>query len=180
MRVDLRHTAFPARGAVWLTVRAGARRTIVALPHDRCVHVRVHRRGMPFVARVAGAVAGRSTNPFVSTFGNYTFPGYVNDAPVLGRRGRRTPGPTLNITFKSGGGSLYVRDYPDDVNPDLAPDWPGERVYPEHKPNITGTPKRAARRLIRHWRVRHRAQVRSARRVNSAIPGPCAAKRVSS
>ena len=177
LRVDLRKTTFPATGSVSMAV-SGSRRTIVALPHDRCIHVRVRYRRIPFVESIASAVADRSVQPAVWMFGQYRWVGEQHETTLATKRGRRTPGPTLNLNFTTAGGSLYVRDYPDDVDPDLVPDWPGMRVYPEKRPNVTGTPKRAARRLIRHWRVRHRRQVRSARLVNRAIPGPCATKRV--
>jgi hypothetical protein len=83
-------------------------------------------------------------------------------------------GLVLRIDFTSAGGSLYVRDYPDSVDPDVHPDWPGYRVFPERRPDTTGVPKRAARKLIRAWRVRRRAEVRSQRLVDSLMPGPCA------
>jgi hypothetical protein len=70
-----------------------------------------------------------------------------------------------------------VRDYPDDVDPESEPDWPGYPVFPESRPDTTGTPKRAAQRLVRHWRVRHSAQLRSKRLVDALRPGPCAAKK---
>lgn len=173
LRVDLRRTMFPATGSVSLKIGAGARRTIVALPHDRCVHVVVRSDHYPYVGRVAGMLTDRSTNPHTSMFGEWL----VGYGTVQARRGRRTRGPTLNIDFASGGGSLYVRDYPVAVDPDRVPDWPGQRVFPEERPGITGTPKRGARKLIRGWRKRHREQVRSARRVNPAIAGPCVKRR---
>jgi hypothetical protein len=49
---------------------------------------------------------------------------------------------------------------------------------PEQRPDTTGTPKAAARRLIRNWRIRRRNQVRSGKRVAAQLPGPCGAKGV--
>ncbi len=67
-----------------------------------------------------------------------------------------------------------MRDYPDIVDPASVPDWPGYPVSPEPRPNIAGTPKAAARRLLDNWRVRHREQLRSQRRIERLRPGPCA------
>lgn len=168
--VDLRHTSLPAAGVVPLRIDAGVRRTLVALPHDRCVHVTVDYHVVPVVARAATLVTGRQP-PFggVATFGQRVFGswGVVDDPRVP------TPGPTLRIDFHSQGGGLIVRDYPDAVDPSGQPDWPGYEFSPEPPPDVTGTPRAAARRLLRHWRVRHRAQVRSARQIRALMPGPC-------
>ena len=109
----------------------------------------------------------------------------VTGAKLFGRvvnAGRGTiessPGPSsstsLRINFTSLGGSLYVRDYPASVDPEVEPDWPGYRVLPEPRPDIKGVPRRAAARLIAHWRTRHAAQVRSQRLIDALMPGPCA------
>jgi len=169
MFIDLRRTALE-RDIVLLTVEAGVRRTIVALPHDRCVNVVVNYHVVAFAARVASIITDRSDSPFseVIVFGDSNFGrSGVAVADIGGRR------PTVVINFKSAGGSLYVRDYPDGVDPDSEPDWPGYPVYPEPRPDVTGTPKAAARRLISNWRVRHREQVLSKRRIEALRPGPC-------
>jgi phage shock protein PspC (stress-responsive transcriptional regulator) len=176
MLVDLRDTALPAGGTASLRIEGGVRRTIVALPHDRCVKVRVRSHVVAFAARMAARLSGRGSRPF-------------SDVVVFGASrygvGRRTStgtagghGPTLTIDFGSQGASLYVRDYPDGVDPDSRPDWPGYPVVLEPRPNTTGTPRRAARRLVRNWRVRRRAQLRSKRRIEPLLPGPCAARKV--
>jgi phage shock protein PspC (stress-responsive transcriptional regulator) len=170
MFIDLRHTAI--RGAnVRMKIDAGVRRTIVALPHDRCVNVALDYDVVPFAARVASILTRRSDSRFpeVVVFGDTRFgrSGVVADSAARG------DGPTLAIRFASAGGSLYVRDYPDGVDPELRPDWPGYSFFPEPRPNTAGTPKAAARRLIKNWRARHREQVRSARRVEALRPGPC-------
>jgi phage shock protein PspC (stress-responsive transcriptional regulator) len=169
--VDLRHTAIPPQGAS-VRIAAGVRRTIVALPHDRCLNLLVTYHVVPFAARVASIVTGRSDSPFseVIVFGEHNF----GRSGSAGNGSASGAGPRLHIAFRSAGGSLYVRDYPDGVDPESEPDWPGYPVYPEHRPDTTGTPKQAAKRLIANWRVRHRAQVRSKRRVEAARPGPCA------
>jgi phage shock protein PspC (stress-responsive transcriptional regulator) len=169
--IDLRHTTFQADG-VPMRIDAGVRRTIVALPHHRCVNVDVDYDVIPFAARVASIVTGRSDSPFseLIVFGEQRY----GSSGIIGNGTTRSEGPTLVITFKSAGGSLYVRDYPDDVDPESQPDWPGYPVYPEPRPDVTGTPKAAAQRLIRNWRVRHRAQLRSRGMFEAALPGPCA------
>jgi phage shock protein PspC (stress-responsive transcriptional regulator) len=171
MLIDLRRTTIP-EGDVPVRIDAGVRRTIVALPHDRCVKVHVDYHVTPFAGRVASFVSGRDRGLFsaVSVFGDQRY----GRSGVIGNRKARGTGPTLQISFKSDGGSLYVRDYPDGVEPEIKPDWPGYRVYPEPRPDVRGTPKAAARRLIRNWRARHRVQVRSARRIDALLPGPCA------
>jgi phage shock protein PspC (stress-responsive transcriptional regulator) len=174
MLVDLRRTALPPTGTIPLRIEAGVRRTIVALPHDRCVHVDVTYRIAPFAARVAGLISGRRDRPFsaVVVFGRHRY----NRSGETGNLDRGGRGPTLKITFNSEGGGLYVRDYPNVIDADVEPDWPGYRVWPELRPDTTGTPKRAARALIHNWRIRHRNQVRSGKRVAAQLPGPCAAK----
>ena len=173
MLIDLRHTAIPANGGS-LRINAGVRRTIVALPHDRCVDVHVDYHVVEFAARVASLVTGSSGSPYseVVLFGNPSF----GRSGVARNADTRADGPPLTISFKSAGGSLYVRDYPDGVDPNSEPDWPGYEVIPESRPDITGTPRLAANRLIRSWRLRHSAQLRSARRIDALRPGPCAAK----
>jgi phage shock protein PspC (stress-responsive transcriptional regulator) len=170
--VDLRGTALPASGEVPLRIDAGIRRTIVALPHDRCVHVDVRYHVVPFAARVATTLTGRSDSPFseVTVFGAQR---YGRDGQTGGSA--RGAGPTLVVDFRSAGGSLYVRDYPVRVDPSSQVDWPGYSVTAEPRPDTTGVPKRAARRLVRAWRVRRRAQLLDAARVDRLRGGPCAA-----
>jgi phage shock protein PspC (stress-responsive transcriptional regulator) len=172
MLIDLRSTPLPASGTVPLRITAGVRRTIVALPADRCVRVVVHYDVDPFAVRVTALLTGR-TRPIFSNlvaFGRlYGLErGVFAQPPVPGA-------PTLDIAFQSQGGSLYVRDYPDAVNPDVQPDWPGYQVHVEPRPDVTGTPRKAAQRLIAHWRVRRAAEVANARLINALMPGPCAA-----
>jgi hypothetical protein len=172
LTVDLRRTELPASGAIPLEIDAGVRRTLVALPHDRCVHVMVLQSDMPAVLRVGAALLGESTQgqPGATLFGRGYAQGTVTDT------GRR-PGPTLRINFSSAGGELVVRDYPDDVNPDFQPDWPGYPVYVEERPDTTGTPRAAAKRLVRDWRARRKQQARSKERIDRLMGGPCTAKR---
>ena len=171
MLIDLRRTALPASGVVHLRIEGGLRRTIVALPADRCVHVALRFEIRPFVARLAAQLTGRSS-PYSGAV--------VFGDPLIHRAGAweylsTTPGPVLSIDFTSAGGSLYVRDYPVSTDPDLLPYWPGYRVVPEPRPDTTGVPKRAARRLVRAWRVRLKAELRSERLIDSLMPGPCVA-----
>jgi phage shock protein PspC (stress-responsive transcriptional regulator) len=170
MLVDLRRTSLPAAGTVTIHVQGGLRRTIVALPHDRCVHVALDYRVQPFMARLASQLAGRpGPFPGIVVFGRLLpRPSGVSDfsSPV--------PGPVLRIDFSSTGGGLYVRDYPTPVDPETHPNWPGYPVFPEPRPVTRGLSKRLARYEISAWQVRQRAEVASQRRVDSLMGGPCA------
>ena len=171
MLIDLRQTPLPASGTVPLHIAAGVRRTIVALPANQCVRVVVHYDVDPFAVRMTALLTGR-TRPIFSNlvaFGRL----YGGSRGVLAQP-PVPAAPTLDIDFHSQGGSLYVRDYPDAVNPDLEPDWPGYEVHVERRPDVQGTPLKAAQRLIAHWRVRRAAQVANARVINALMPGPCA------
>ena len=169
MLVDLRHTPLPATGSVPVHIDAGVRRTIVALPHGRCVRVVVHYDVNPLTVRLGALLTGRQS--------------VFSDAVVFGRLYTRSPetvtppavrpGPVLDIFFHSEGGSLYVRDYPDGVDPTAEPDWPGFQVHLEPRPDVRGTPRKAARRLIASWRIRRAAQEASGALVDSLMPGPC-------
>jgi phage shock protein PspC (stress-responsive transcriptional regulator) len=168
MLIDLENTALPPSGVVRVRIQGGVRRTIVALPHDRCVHVDVAYRVQPFLAELANQVTGRFPFRGIVVFGNNLTAGSGADdvtSPV--------PGPTLKIDFSSTGGSLYVRDYPATIDPEVRPDWPGYRVFPELRPDTRGLSRRQARYELGAWRVRRAAEVRSQRLVDSLRPGPC-------
>jgi phage shock protein PspC (stress-responsive transcriptional regulator) len=171
MLIDLRHTPLPTSGTVPLRIDAGVRRTIVALPAGRCVRVVVHYDVEPFAVRMTALLTGR-TRPIFSNlvaFGRLYAGsrGVLAQPPVAGA-------PTVDIDYHSQGGSLYVRDYPDAVNPDVEPDWPGYQVHVEPRPDVQGTPRKAAQRLLAHWRARRAAEVANAEVINALMPGPCA------
>ncbi len=118
---------------------------------------------------MASLVAGRPEAPGVVLFGDY----------LPGRSGARRlttalVGPTLKLDFTSAGGSLYVRDYPDGVDPDASPNWPGYPVIPEARPSVRGLPRPVARSELRAWQVRHAAEVSSEQLVEFNVSGPCA------
>jgi phage shock protein PspC (stress-responsive transcriptional regulator) len=171
--VDLRRTPLPSSGTVPVRIEAGVRRTIVALPHDRCVHVDVAFHVTPLLGQLAALVAGRD-GPFsdLVVFGGYNLD---RDAHTITPASR--PGPTLRIDFSSMGGSLYVRDYPDAIQPQTSPSWPGFQVSPEPPPDTTGETRRVAAAERRSWRIRRREQLASKRHVDVLLPGPCAPPR---
>ena len=70
-----------------------------------------------------------------------------------------------------------MRDYPDDVDPADQPDWPGYPVFLEERPDTTGLAAREAKRMVREWRARRKAQERSKQRIDALMGGPCTAKR---
>jgi len=170
MLIDLRRTALPAWGVVPVRIQGGVRRTIVALPADRCVHVELSYRVQPLLAQLAAQFHGREPFAGVVVFGHSLGPrsgvdNYIGTAS----------GPVLQIDFTSTGGSLYVRDYADAVDPDVIPDWPGYPVLPEARPSTRGLSKRQARDEVDSWKVRHAAEVRSQRSIDALMPGPCVA-----
>ncbi len=98
--VDLRHTTFPANGNVSLRIDAGIRRTIVALPTNRCVLVDLRYDVVPFAARVASILTGRNA-PFsgVTLFGVLQGPQAGEDGNVPGRT---AASPTLTVVLPLG------------------------------------------------------------------------------
>jgi phage shock protein PspC (stress-responsive transcriptional regulator) len=171
LAVDLRHTALPDSGTIPLRIDAGVRRTLVALPHDRCVHVQVLLADVPLALRAGAALLSQSS---VSTPDTVIFGKWRGGLRTIDTRTRHA-GPTLRIEFASAGGQLVVRDYPDDVDPNANPDWPGYPVSVEPRPDTTGTPKKAAAYLVREWRARRKLQLRSKQRLKRLMPGPCTA-----
>jgi hypothetical protein len=169
--VDLRRTTMPTTGTLDVRVQGGVRRTIVALPDDRCVHVELHYAVNPFWAQVASQFVGHEPTSEIVGFGAYLPPrrGTADNASPV-------PGPVLKLDFTSAGGGLYVRDYPVSVDPETEPNWPGFLGAPELRPNVRGLPRRLANYELSAWRVRHAAEVRSDRLVRSLIGGPCAAR----
>jgi hypothetical protein len=168
MLVDLRRTELPATGTLNVRVDGGVRRTIVALPHDRCVHLEMDYSVRPFWSEVATVFAGRGPFRAVVVFGNY-LPGDSGSRRLTSP----APGPVLKLHLTSAGGGLFVRDYPDTVDPDSVPNWPGYPVYPEPRPNVHRLSKRLAGDELRAWRKRHATEVRSQRFVAQNMPGPC-------
>jgi phage shock protein PspC (stress-responsive transcriptional regulator) len=162
--VDLRDTRLPTSGTVTLRVRGGPRRTIIALPHDRCVPVTLDDHTATFLTQAAAQLVGQEP---------------VGGEDLFGGDGLPAPSPTgqagltLHIDFTSLGGSLYVRDYPAGIDPDTQPDWPGYRVFVEPRPNTHGLQRRLAKTEIAAWQGRRSVELRSRRAVQSLLPGPC-------
>lgn len=170
MLVDLRHTSFSTGAAVPLRIDAGVKRTIVALPANECVHVDIHYQVDTFLAGLGALLSGRTTLPYsdVTVFGRLYTP-LAGD--VIAARGGSAP--LLKIDFSSQGGSLYVRDYPDNVDPNVFPDWPGYISSPEPRPNLSAEPKRLWKGILRAYRRRQRVDAASQRQVDRLMPGPC-------
>jgi phage shock protein PspC (stress-responsive transcriptional regulator) len=162
--VDLRATRLPTSGMVTLRVRGGPRRTIIALPHDRCVPVTLTDHTATFLTQAAAQLVGQEPVGGEDLFGGDGLPATSQTAQA---------GLTLHIDFTSLGGSLYVRDYPVGVDPDAQPDWPGYRVYVEPRPNTRGVRRGLAKMEIAAWRARRSVEIRSQRAVQSLMPGPC-------
>ncbi|HEY3775586.1 MAG TPA: PspC domain-containing protein [Solirubrobacteraceae bacterium] len=172
--LDLRHTPLPRDRKLVLRIHAGVRRTIVALPSDECVNVVVNHDVNPFPVRVASLLTGHDDQAFADVF---VF-GRLESGWIQPRSGSRVApehhGATLTVDFASEGGSLYVRNYPDSVNVDVNPYWPGFPVSPESRPPTRGLSKALARREIRTWRDRRAREVAQRRRYLSLVGGPCA------
>jgi hypothetical protein len=172
--IDLRHTRLPANGTVPLRIHAGLRRTIVALPQDSCVRVRVDYVVHTYAGQFGTLLAGDGAPPFpdVVLFGRLYGSESVDPHGTAVSRAI-LPGPTLTIDFSSQGGGLFVRDYPDDVNPNLSPNWPGFTLTPEPRPVTLGESKKMRERTLRAWRKRRAAQKVTAEQIAAALPGPC-------
>jgi phage shock protein PspC (stress-responsive transcriptional regulator) len=173
--VDLRDTRLPASGTIPLRIDAGIKRTIVALPPNRCVRVVVHYDVHPFARQLASLLSG---TPAAADYGLFLFGAWHGSFDGSATTGTvRAPGalagPTLSIDFTSQGGSLYVRNYPDDVSPQAQPYWPGFHVTVEPRPNLRGEPLAARREMLRDWRARRLTEQASADAINPLIPGPC-------
>jgi phage shock protein PspC (stress-responsive transcriptional regulator) len=172
--IDLRRTALPAAGSVRLRIDAGVRRTIVALPHTRCVvpHVRLERHGF---ARCAIEALTRSWSwdgpgGALSLFGEPTW----GDAFARSGTGH---GLRLDIDVRTAGGPVVVRDWPDDVDPASDVNWPGYRGGIEPRPDTAGLSRGEARRMLRAWRARRDDAARRQRTVARLIGGPCKRER---
>jgi phage shock protein PspC (stress-responsive transcriptional regulator) len=162
--IDLRDTRLPTSGTVTLRVHGGPRRTIIALPHDRCIPVTLADNTAAFLTQTAAQLVGQEPVGGEDLFGGDGLPATSQTAQG---------GLTLHIDFTSLGGSLYVRDYPVGVDPDAQPDWPGYRVFVEPRPNTRGLRRRTANMEVAAWRARRSVELRSQRAVQSLLPGPC-------
>ena len=158
LSVDLRHTALPATGTIPLKIDAGVRRTLVALPHDRCVHVAVDQRDARSRAGASASLVGRATASAVNVFGQRAAP-----APASPRRAQRAAGPTLHDRLRLRRRRARRARLPRRIDPGHQPDWPGYPVYVEERPDTTGLVAERGARLLRDWRARREEQERSQR-----------------
>ena len=148
------------------------RRTLIALPHDRCVHVAVDQHDAPPALRLGGALVGealRQTEPA--------------DLRPLARAavddGRRGAGPARRwrSTSPRPAASSSCATTPTTSTPAYQPDWPGYPVYLEERPDTTGLPRAEAKTMVREWRARRKVQERDKQRIDRLMGGPCTAKR---
>jgi phage shock protein PspC (stress-responsive transcriptional regulator) len=168
MLVDLRRTALPASGTVHLRLDGGIRRTIVALPHDRCVPVTVRFAVHDFPLRAASALLGTTrSSTEIRLYQHLQFggSGVLNTLDEPGR------GPHLAIDFTSSGGDLTVRDYPLRHDPENDPGWPGFTYVAGPRPTRARTSPTTREAMLRAWRrqLARNAQIRRDER------GPCSA-----
>ena len=165
----------PASGTIPLRIDAGVRRTLVALPHDRCVHVEVPQRDAPVALRVGAALLGAASvgTPGATVFGERRTTSHATiETPTPARRA-----DAAACEFASAGGELVVRDYPDDVDPGSRPDWPGYPVLPRGAArHDRHAEEGGAAYLVREWRARRKHQLRSKKRIDRLLAGPCAAE----
>jgi phage shock protein PspC (stress-responsive transcriptional regulator) len=160
--VDLRHYDWTDGATVPLRISAGLGRSVVALPTNRCVAVRVHydtHAGLLHgLADALGVDSDDSAG--ANVFGQSVGVGQGEVAPTV--HGRI---PTVSIDFSSQGGELYVRDYPDGINPPDNPGWPG--VAPSAPElEVSGLTASEARRDRRFYR-----------KIERRLPGPCSTAR---
>ncbi len=93
--------------------------------------------------------------------------------PTRSRRRRAFPAPCWTSTSGRRAGACTCGTIPTRWTPPSGPTGRASVVHLEPRPDVTGTPKKAAERLLRNWRARVAAQEASARLVNSLLPGPC-------
>ncbi len=160
--VDLRHYDWTDGTSVPLRISAGVGRSIVALPTNRCVAVRVHydtHAGL--LHGVADALGVDSDDSAGATvFGQSVGSGQGEIAPTV--HGKV---PTVSIDFSSQGGELYVRDYPEGIDPPEDPEWPGV-APPDSGLEVSGLTASEARRDRRFYK-----------KIERRLPGPCSTER---
>ena len=176
MLIDLRRTAIP-RAARPLRIDAGVRRTIVALPHDRCVNVDVDYHVVPFAARVAvdrhrPRATARSRRSSSSATGASGAPAASATAPraATGRRCASTSSPPAAAST--------CATIPTASIPRPSPTGPAIRSIPSRGPTSPARRRRRPGGCSRNWRVRHREQrPLAAPRSSGCAPAPARAWR---
>jgi phage shock protein PspC (stress-responsive transcriptional regulator) len=176
--IDLRRTPGYLTRNTTLRIDAGLRRTIVALPTDRCTRVRINYDIHLFPAHLAALFTGHYETPFhdVVLFGKP----YGYGALLGGHASAKNlaigsaDAPVLTIDFTSQGGGLYVRDYPDSIDPSVTPQWPGYPVTLEPRPYLKNEPRRLRKSILRAWHRRLAAERASQQYVDRHMAGPCA------
>ena len=177
--LDLRRTALPESGTVPLRIEAGVRRTLVALPHDRCVHVEVDQRDPPLALRVGAALLGEGN------LGHARAADRVRPVRRADRRGSRAahrtqtarPGPTLDDRLLHDGRrarrARLSRTTSTRARTRTGPATPSIPRSARHD-----RARRAeATRLVREWRARREEQDVDKERIDALMAGPCASRR---
>jgi phage shock protein PspC (stress-responsive transcriptional regulator) len=175
LMIDLRKTPVAAGTDTTLRIDAGLRRTIVALPSNTCVRVHVNYDIHLFPAHLAALFTGRWRTQFhdVLLFDHPYGYGVAGGSHGSASSDSRIGGPLLTIDFTSQGGGLYVRDYPNSVDPELVPQWPGYPVALEPRPYLKNEPRPLRKRIVRDWRRRLVAERDSQLFVDRRLLGPC-------
>ena len=172
LTLDLRRTALPESGRIPLRIEAGVRRTLIALPHDRCVHVTVNQRDEPGGAGRRPLAGGRARTPGSrpQIFGEWQPPEYATP--------RRRPGRSSRSTSPRWAASSSCATIRTTSTRPTSPTGPGYQVFVEERPDTTGPAAQGGRRgWLRDWRERVKAQERDKRRIDKLMGGPCTKKR---
>jgi phage shock protein PspC (stress-responsive transcriptional regulator) len=164
--VDLRTSTWPASGAVTLHIRGDLGRTIIALPTNRCIGVKIsYDVHSSLLHGLVDDFETENASP-LTAFG--TTPGSYTGTFAAFAQSRHHP--VLQVDFTSQGGALTVRDYPGTLSPPDDTGWPGTRLPLPARPDITGQGSGVTKTELSGWR----ASVRDQRRVDALLPGPCA------
>ena len=176
--VDLRDLEAEPDTRVDLRLRTGIGRTIVALPHDRCLDLEIsYRMGRPGADLVRGILSQTDWRWRKTGMASPMFYGRPW-APGSGqwRRESADPhAPTLRIDFDSVDGELMVRDYPASTGPIGEPWWPQNVRAPASPGGRRWAWRKQVRRpaVQRRWRAWERRIVAFDSDFKRLLAGAC-------